>query len=36
VFVKPRWQTLIEMAGRIACRLRAAVLFGSSSPQDKK
>jgi hypothetical protein len=36
VFVKPRWQTLLEIAGLIACRLRAAVLFGPSSPQDKK
>jgi len=36
VFVKPRWQTLLEIAGLIACRLRAAVLFAPSSPQDKK
>ena len=27
MFVKPRWQTLFEIAGLIACRLRAAVLF---------
>lgn len=27
MFVKPRWQTLLEIAGLIACRLRAAVLF---------
>ena len=36
VFVKPRWQTLFEIAGLIACRLQRAVLFGPSSPQDKK
>ena len=36
MFVKPRWQTLLEIAGLIACRLRAAVLFAPSSPQDKK
>lgn len=35
MFVKPRWQTLLEIAGLIACRLRAAVLFDPSSPQDK-
>lgn len=36
MFVKPRWQTLLEIAGLIACRLRATVLFDPSFPQDKK
>ena len=27
MFVKPRWQTLFEIAELIACRLRAAALF---------
>ena len=36
MFVKPRWQTLLEIAGLIACRLRTAVLFDSSDGLHKK